>query len=135
MLMYKHGLLKITLSKSQDKLHINNGSCWITIPESVFILFLKLIELTNDYDRVVFNKLAYKIEILNVGGNFALSYGSSRSVSNVLVRSEQCSAILLNAGNILTRIQNFRERKVLTHNIATVESNEVEFKSNKLTDA
>ena len=132
MLVYKQGEFTIVLNKYHDKLNISNSKEWISITDSIFILLLKLIELNNDFDRVVFNKISYKIEILNVGGNFALTYASSRNVvTNVVLRAEVCTGILSNSGNILNRIHNIREKKLLTHGVSPMEFREAVFNHNK----
>ena len=105
--IYQHGDIKIRSAKYSKYVTVSNRQNWILLDNFVFQLWLNFINDNSDYERAVIHKSNGQIEILNICGNFMLSFSSGRGFNNnVLVRKEQCEHILKNKRCIL---KNYNE--------------------------
>ena len=92
-----------------NKINIAKQDDWLSIDEAVLHLLFKLIELNSVYENITFHRQNHNIEITNVGGNIILMYQANRNIgSNVMLKREECVAILKSSNVIINRINDLR---------------------------
>ena len=122
--LYHNCDIKIRSAKYSKYVTVSNRQNWILLDNFVFQLWLNFVNDNSDYERAVIHKSNGQIEIINICGNFMLSFSSGRGFhNNVLVRKDQCKHILQNKASIL---KNYNENLLKTQSPVTISKNEPE---------
>ena len=81
--VFKNGNIRIDYNSFMNRLSIMNATDWVSINQTVFNIFCSLIGTKSQYDRVTIIENTGNVEIVQLFGNFLISYTTKIFSSSV----------------------------------------------------
>ena len=114
--LFRKDDFKIDYNHHMKRISMARGEEWISLTQTSFHVMMAMMDVKTDFDKVVVNQQASKIEIVKIAENFMLEFTCKNFTSIIVICMKTMDAIYKMRHDIFTAISHDKKYKIKLNN-------------------